>query len=128
MIAVDTSVWIDFFRGRAPVTARLSALLDSDAVVLPITVRIELLSGAMKAERPRLRRLLSALPVLYPTDASWARIESWVTQGVAAGHRFGAADLLVACLATESAHDLWSLDKDFARMARLGMVHVVNPK
>lgn len=126
MIVVDTSVWIDFFRGRAPVTTRLSTLLDSDDVVLPIPVRIELLSGAMKAERPRLSRLLSALPVLYPTEASWARIESWVTQGVAAGHRFGAADLLIASLAAEHDHDLWSLDKDFTRMARLNMVRLAS--
>jgi predicted nucleic acid-binding protein len=95
VIAVDTSVWIDFFRGRTPVVEKLAALLDRDQVTLPVPVRIEILSGARKAEGPRLRRLLSALPVLY---------------------------LLIAALAVEHGCTLWSLDCDFARMARLGMV------
>jgi len=122
VIAVDTSVWIDFFRGRTPVVEKLAALLDRDQVTLPVPVRIEILSGARKAEGPRLGRLLSALPVLYPTDDLWRRMEGWVTAGSAAGQRFGVGDLLIAALAVEHGCTLWSLDRDFARMARLGMV------
>ena len=122
MIAVDTSIWIDFFRGRTVVAERLNALLDRDDVVLPIPVRIEILSGAKRSERPRLGRLLAALPVLVPTNASWKRIEGWVTAGVAAGHRFGFGDLLIAALAVDHGCPLWSLDRDFRRMASLGMV------
>jgi predicted nucleic acid-binding protein len=122
VIAVDTSVWIDFFRGRAPVVDKLVALLDRDEVALPIPVRVELLSGAKQSERARLGCLLSALPVLYPETASWERIETWVTVGVARGHRFGFADLLIAALAAEHECTLWSLDRDFSRMAELGIV------
>jgi predicted nucleic acid-binding protein len=122
VIAVDTSVWIDFFRGRSPVTEKLSALLDRDEVALPAPVRIEILSGAKRTERSRLQRVLAALPVLYPTEASWRRMEDWVAEGAAAGQRFGVGDLLVAALAVDHACALWSLDRDFARMARLGMV------
>ena len=122
MIAVDTSVWIDFFRGRPLAVEKLSVLLDSDEVVLPVPVRIEILSSARKSESQSLGRILSALPVLYPTDATWSRMESWVTAGTVAGQRFGVADLLVAALAVEHGCTLWSLDKDFARMARLHMV------
>lgn len=124
MIAVDTSVWIDFFRGRAPVTTRLPGLLDLDEVALPIPVRIELLSGAKPSERPRLERLLSALPVLYPSAETWRRIESWLVTGAARGQRFGVADLIIAALASEHGCSLWSLDADFARMARLGLITV----
>jgi predicted nucleic acid-binding protein len=122
VIAVDTSVWIDFFRGRPLAVEKLSVLLDSDEVVLPVPVRIEILSSARKSESQSLGRILSALPVLYPTDATWSRMESWVTAGTVAGQRFGVADLLVAALAVEHGCTLWSLDNDFARMARLHMV------
>jgi predicted nucleic acid-binding protein len=122
VIVVDTSVWIDFFRGRSPVAEKLSLLLDHDEVALPAPVRIEILSGARRTERARLRRVLSALPVLYPSEASWRRMEDWVAAGAAAGHRFGVGDLLVAALAVEHGCTLWSLDRDFARMARLKMV------
>jgi predicted nucleic acid-binding protein len=122
VIAVDTSVWINFFRGRAPAAERLPLLLDQDEVALPVPVRIEILSGARKAERPRLDRLLSALPILHPTRETWQRVEDWVTIGGASGHRFGVGDLLIASLAAENGYALWSFDSDFARMARLGLV------
>jgi Predicted nucleic acid-binding protein, contains PIN domain len=122
VIAVDTSVWIDFFRGRSPAVQKLSILLDRDEVALPVSVRIEILSGAKKSEGQRLGRVLSALPVLYPTEELWSRMENWVTAGAAAGQRFGVGDLLVAALAVEHGCTLWSLDSDFARMARLRMV------
>ncbi len=127
MIAVDTSVWIEFFRGRQPLANRVAEVLERDQAALPVPVRIEILSGARKAERPRLARLLSALPLLFPSDATWRRIEEWVATGAAAGHRFGVADLLVAAIASENDCAVWSLDVDFARMARLGLVSLAEP-
>jgi predicted nucleic acid-binding protein len=124
VIAVDTSVWIDFFRGRSPVTQKLSVLLDRDEVALPVSAKIEILSGARRSETPRLARLLSALPILYPTENLWKLVEEWVVAGTAAGQRFGVGDLLVAALAVENGCTLWSLDKDFARMASLRMVTI----
>lgn len=124
MIAVDTSVWIDFFRGRQPVADRVAVALDEDELALPVPVRIEVLSGARRAERPRLARLLSALPLLSPSDQTWQRIEDWVSTGAAAGHRFGVADLLIAAIAAENDCGIWSLDADFVRLARLGLVRL----
>jgi predicted nucleic acid-binding protein len=125
VIAVDTSVWIDFFRGRSPIVEKLFVLLNQDEVALPVSVKIEILSGARKSEVHRLDRVLSALPILYPTEGLWRRTEQWVTAGAAAGQRFGVGDLLVAALAIENGCTLWSLDGDFKRMANLHMVTLV---
>jgi predicted nucleic acid-binding protein len=122
VIAVDTSVWIDFFRGRLAAVEKLSLLLDRDEVVLPVPVKIEILSGARRAEVQRLNRVLSALPVLYPTEKLWKRMENWVTAGSGAGQRFGVGDLFIAALAVEHNCAIWSLDHDFVRMADLRMV------
>jgi tRNA(fMet)-specific endonuclease VapC len=122
VIAIDTSVWVDFFRGRQPVADRMSEVLDRDQAALPVPVRVEILSGARRAERPRLARLLSALPLLLPSEETWRQIEAWVATGAAADHRFGVADLLIAAIAAENGCSVWSQDADFARLARLGLV------
>ena len=123
MILVDTSVWVQALRrGSSAEALHLKALLDADQVALCGPVRIELLGGASTAEIPRLRRVLSALPVFLPTPETWKTLESWVEKSVRAGQRFGIADLLNAAVATENDLEVWSLDADFARMARLGFI------
>jgi predicted nucleic acid-binding protein len=120
---VDTSVWISALRSaRSREATRLSALLDADEVALAAPVRVEILSGASGKDRSRLRRLLSALPYWVPTDATWERVDSWIEPVARAGERFGVVDLLIAALATEHGASLWSLDRDFERMARLHLV------
>jgi predicted nucleic acid-binding protein len=118
-------VWIEFFRGNdAVVVAELRRLLDADLVALPAPVRLELLSGVSRSESGRLSRLLSALPLLVPEQGVWASLETWVEAGKRSGQRFGAMDLLIAGIASESACDVWSRDGDFERMARLGFVRL----
>jgi len=102
VIVVDTSVWIAFFRSSdTRLVAHLSGLLDADTVLLPAPVRIELLVGTSKRDHPTLRRLLSALPVLYPARHTWGRIDDWIAVAATAGERFGFADLLIASLAAD---------------------------
>lgn len=123
MIIADTSVWIDFFRGRDTRTVQIvKDLLDQDQIAITIPIRIEILSGALKKQYPLLRRVLSALPVFYPTQETWSQIEKWIEWGLAMGERFGSMDLLIAAIAAEKGATLFSLDDDFRRMAKLGWI------
>ena len=80
MIAVDSSIWIAALRNRTSSEARhLGALLDQDEVTLPIPVRIEILAGASRRDLPVLRFALSALPILYPSEQTWALIQPGLT-------------------------------------------------
>ena len=128
MIFVDTSVWVVALRRqRTPEATHLSTLLDEDEVALAAPVRVEILSGASRADLPGLRRSLSALPVFYPQDSTWKLIEDWINRAVPAGQRFGFADLLIAAIVTQQRSSLWSLDSDFRRMERLGFVRTYAP-
>lgn len=123
MIVVDTSIWVAVLRSRtAPEAAILAALLDADSVILPVPVRLELLLGAPARDRTRLRGVLSALPVAYPVEETWALLEPWAEVAADSGQRFGAGDLLIAALASERGALVWSLDRDFERMERLKFV------
>lgn len=64
-VVVDTSVWIDFFAGKA--SAALESALQDGVVVLPPIVIAELLSGVHKPRQvQKLEAFLSELPV-HPT-------------------------------------------------------------
>lgn len=125
MTLVDSSVWIEFFRGRdASVRRRLDQLLENDQVVLSAFVRLELLAGVRSTEVPKMQRLLDALPALPVDNSQFSWCEDRLKEGRARGVRFGTLDLLIAAQASLSDCGLWSLDADFKRMATLGWVRL----
>ena len=124
MIVVDTSVWVAALRRDRDEARILRTLLDADEVLLPVPVRVELLSGTSKRHRDALRLALSALPLAYPTDDTWRLMESWTDRAVAAGVSFGIGDLLIGAIAHEAGALVWSLDEAFARLERLRLVNL----
>ncbi len=128
MIVVDTSVWVSFLRdAKSPTRPTLERLLDDDVVLLPLPVRVELLSGAGAHTVSVLHRTLSALESLTPSADTWALAERWVLKAAAQGLRFGMGDLLIAACAAERGAVLWSLDGDFEPMYRLRWVKRFKP-
>lgn len=125
LIVVDTSVWIDALREPTGEEANtLKGLLDADEVALPVPVRVELLSGIAKKERLRVQRALTGLPVLAINDETWSILEDFATRAAIVGQRFTVTDLLIASAAREIGGLVWSLDSDFERMERAGLVEL----
>lgn len=128
MILVDTSVWLRYLRDRERTVAEvIEPLMDDDAVILSAIVELELASGAPLRQRPQLRRLLNALPVIVPSRDTFALAGRWIEQGRARGHVFGATDLLIAATAAERGARVWSFDSDFRRLAQLGVIRLFAP-
>ena len=121
MILADTSIWIEFFRGKnRKIAAHFRELLDADLVILAAPVKIEILAGSSRSNLRTLRRVLSALPNYYPEQRAWETIDRWVDEAIIAGERFGFGDLLIGAIAVQQKATLWSLDSDFQRMQKLG--------
>ncbi len=125
MIVVDTSVWVAATRQPdAAIAATLRTLIDADEVSLALPVRLELMAGVARKDRRALRRALSALPVVEPSEETWRAVEGWIEPAADAGHRFAVTDLLIAGLAHDIGALVWSLDADFERMESLGLVRL----
>ncbi|TAK17294.1 MAG: PIN domain-containing protein [Acidobacteria bacterium] len=128
MILVDTSVWVSVLRSPgSPEAPIMAGLLDADEVGLAVPVRVELLSGVSPRDLAALKRALSALPLLYPTDDTWRLLDAWTEKAAKAGQHFGVGDLLIGALAAEAGALVWSLDGDFARMEKLKLVECYEP-
>jgi len=125
VIVADTSVWIAALRDeRGRIAHALTGLIDADEIALPVPVRIELVSGVARKDRAKLKRALTALPVVAATDETWSLIERWIEPAADAGQRFAPTDLLIAALAHELDALVWSFDADFGRMERLKMARL----
>lgn len=128
MIVVDTSVWVASLRKDGREAAVLRQLLDADDVLLPVPVRIELLSGTSQRQRAALRSALSALPIAYPADDTWRLMDTWTDRASKAGTAFGVGDLLIAAMAHEAGALVWSLDDAFSRLNRLRLIELYEPE
>ena len=122
MILVDSSVWIDFFRGTAtPQTERLDGLLDSRALGIGDLNLTEVLQGCrFQREFNEARRLLARLQfiVLGGSDVAvqaamnYRRLRSL---GVTVR---GTVDVVLATRCIVSGYQLLHSDRDFDAFER----------
>lgn len=117
MILVDSSVWIDFFRGTVtPETERLDTLLGSELLVVGDLILAEVLQG-FSSERDfnQARKLLTALDVVTlggPEIAIQAarNFRTLRARGVTIRKTI---DTLIATRCIESDYALLFSDRDF---------------
>jgi predicted nucleic acid-binding protein len=124
-VVVDTSVWVDFFRGRD--ITLLEEALSEGRVVLPPIVVSDLVSGARRArDMKALRDFLDDLPV-HPTPR-----EHWVNVGLlkqlakTRGIAISTPDAHVAQTALDLSAPLLSRDTVFSRISALSGLQVVS--
>lgn len=127
MILIDSSVWIDYFRGVAtPQCDRLDALLGAEIVATGNIMLAEVLQGfAREAEFNRAMRAMTALTVI---DIAGAAIALAAARNYRSLRRLGVTprktiDTLIATRCIESGHALLYSDRDFEPFVEhLGLV------
>jgi predicted nucleic acid-binding protein len=113
-VLIDTSAWVDSFRGiPSPAAASLDRLLEEKQAVLCGMIELELLQGAKPGERAILRELLTALPYIE-TERSDFQTAGELLNGLRAkGFQIPASDALIAALCFRHQLSLLTLDKHF---------------
>lgn len=114
-LIVDTSVWVEFFRG-VPLPHLEDALRDGLVVLAPI-IAAELLSAPLsKVERRSLAAFVEDLP-LHPTPlAHWQAVGALRAQMAKKGLTLSTPDAHVAECAIEAGALLWSRDAIFRKV------------
>ncbi len=122
MILVDTSAWIDFFRGTAPLAGRVDELLAQNQLAICGPILTELRRGFHSvAERRRVLPLLGGCHFLEQPPLLW---EEAGELGFLLGRqerRVKSMDLLIATYALSHSTSLLTRDTDFGHMLRLGI-------
>jgi predicted nucleic acid-binding protein len=121
LILVDTSVWIDFFRpspGRAGGELR-RMIEEVEPFALTGVVVTEILQG-LKRDVHRIERFLSMWEMLEPRGFSTYREASAISRlARSKGISLKTIDTMIASIALEHDASLFSMDKDFSRIARV---------
>ncbi len=122
MILVDSSVWIDYFRGRVTAqTEKLDSLLGQEPLAIGDLMLAEVLQG-FDSERDfhRARRVLASLTVV---ELGGERIAVQAARNFRALRRLGVTvrgtiDTVIATRCIESGYELLHSDRDFDPFAK----------
>ena len=118
MVIADSSVWIEYFRSKAsPVQDALRGLLERNEVLMAGVVLAEVLRGVRSArEYGLLAELMGRLPYAEATKETWVSCGNIARELRANGITIHLADALIATLAIEGGHELYTRDGDFERI------------
>lgn len=123
MILVDTSVWVDYFKGTMSATAmKLDRYLDTEEIVVGDLVLVEVLQGLREGNQLKLVQAAFASFRLVPlcgadiAHRAAANYRSLRRQGITIR---GTIDVIIATWCIENDALLLHNDRDFGRMKAL---------
>jgi predicted nucleic acid-binding protein len=129
MVLVDSSAWIEAARRNGDLACKVTveALLEEFEAALCGPVRLEVLGGAVPAERRRLEKYFSLLPYVPFEEADWqaAVRNSWSLRD--AGETIPWNDLLVATLSLRTKIRVYAKDAHFNAMKRVLKIELYEP-
>ena len=117
-VLVDTSIWIDYFRG-GNYSHALDYLLEEGLVVTNEIILAELLPYIKIKKQNKLARLLNEIK-LYPLDINWNGIINFQIRCLKGGSNgIGIPDLIIVQNAKQNRCPVYSIDKHFRMMSNL---------
>lgn len=119
-IIVDTSVFINYFRGKS--APGLQELIMSDMVLLSQYVRLEILAGISKENYATMRDVLEGL-ILVPFHPDIIEVaEKFLVELKSEGVNAGIVDVLIASEAAVEEVPIYSFDAVFKQFEERGQI------
>jgi predicted nucleic acid-binding protein len=118
MVLVDTSVWVEFFRGKQPYLDHIGDLIARNEIITISPIFGELLQGAKdNREQSIIMDFWNSLP---KPDESGMVIRAgalsgrshWINKGV------GLIDAMIIVASRETSSFVWSLDKKLLQLLK----------
>jgi len=118
MILVDSSVWIEYFKGNEKALP-LNQLLDTNTVCINDLILAELLPSINHKKENVLKELLLTITKI-PLEINWNTIIYMQTQNLKNGiNKVGIADLIIVQNVMENDLELFTFDRHFELMSDL---------
>jgi len=125
MVLIDTSVWIDYFKGLETAT-QLNALIDSNQICINDLILAELVPSINHKKEQELKDLLYSVARIS-IEVNWNHIIEMQTVNLKNGiNRVGIADLIIAQNALANDLEVYALDKHFELMRELHNLRIFN--
>lgn len=119
-ILIDTSVWIDYFRGRDDQFAeKVDEVLTFSDVHVPRVVIAELLQGSKsEKEIAVIEEFIGAFNIIDQTDNTWLKAGRLSFSMKRKGITVSIVDCYIAVIASENNCKIFSLDEHFKSIKR----------
>lgn len=126
-VLIDTSAWIDFFKGRnSSLSKQIDFILDNAYVFVPKAVIAELIQGA-KSEREIkvIEEFLTVFNIIDSMPDTWIKAGKLSFNLKKKGLTLNLMDCYIAVLAMEYGCSILTLDKHFKDIRKLTGIDLV---
>ena len=124
-VMLDTSAWVDVFRGRTPeLLAACRELLERDRVLTCSPVVFELRRGLGRRNRKTVLKLIDAVPRVSVTEEDWDAAGDLDARLRRKGITIPPMDVLIAWLCLSQDVPLLAVDRHFEEVPGLRLFEV----
>jgi predicted nucleic acid-binding protein len=125
MVLVDSSIWIEYFKGNK-IALPLNTLLDFNNVCINDLILAELIPSINQKKEKELKELLLSITRI-PLTINWLNIIILQTNNLKSGiNKVGISDLIIAQNVIENDLELFTIDKHFQLMSEIHGIRLYN--
>jgi hypothetical protein len=127
-VLIDTSVWIDYFKGgNSQLIDKVEVFIKDEAVYVPKVVIAELIQGAKsKKETKIIEELTDAFSIIDQGEETWKRVGVLSHRLKRKGKTCNLIDCYIAIIAKENGCKVFTLDPHFQKIKKEAGIELIS--